>query len=393
MLDAGFNFDFIDAATIAKTGISYRVLILPGVERLPLTVYRQIEAYARNGGVVIATRSLPSRAPGLPETGSDTPKVREISESLFQGPAAKGVFVPDEKLLGKTLAQELKPDVKTLPPAPEVGFVHRKLPSADIYFLANTSNHPVSTTATFRASEPYAEWWDPSSGNISLAGTNSSLLLNLQPYQSRVLVFTAGNPPAPARFNATGSVAHHRQEVLDLGTDWTVTFSGLGRSFHLDTLHSWADEEETRFYSGTAVYEKNFSVTAKMVSPKISVYLDFGPGTAVEPPKSGDPHMRAWWDGPVREAAQVFVNDQPTGAIWKPPYELEISGELHPGQNHLKIIVGNLAINTLAGQSLPDRRLLNSRYGVRAIPQDLESLQPLPSGLLGPLRLVFQERP
>jgi hypothetical protein len=208
-----------------------------------------------------------------------------------------------------------------------------------------------------------------------------------------VLVFAADNPPAPARSKATGSMAHNRQDVLDLGTDWTVTFAGLGRSLHMDKLRSWADEEDTRFYSGTAVYERNFSVSAQMLSPKTSVYLDFGLGTAVEPPKSGDPHMRAWLDGPVREAAQVFVNDQAAGAIWKPPYELEISDKLHAGENHLKIVVGNLAINTMAGQSLPDRTLLNSKYGVRAIPQDMENLQPLPSGLLGPLRLVIEQEP
>ncbi len=393
VLDAGFNFDFIDAETIAKTGISYPVLILAGVERLSLSIYRQIETYARNGGIVIATRSLPSHAPGLQETESDTPQIRELSENLFHTPAGKGFFVSDEKLLGKALAEHVKPDVRTLPRAPEIGFVHRKLPSADLYFLANTSNQPVTTTTTFRASEAYAEWWDPCSGEISLASTSSGVPLDLQPYESRVLVFAAGHPPAAAQSKVRLSGSHPRQDVLDLGADWTVTFSGLGRTLHLDKLRSWAEEEETRFYSGTAVYQKNFSVSAKMLSPKIRVVLDFGPGTVVEPPQSGDPHMRAWLDGPVREAAQVFVNDQAIGSIWKPPYELEIAGGLHPGQNHLKIIVANLAINTLAGQSLPDRRLLNSRYGVRAIPQDMENLQPLPSGLLGPLQLVFQEKP
>jgi hypothetical protein len=393
VLDAGFNFDFIDAEAIAKTGVTYRVLILPGVERLPLSVYRQIATYVHNGGIVIATRSLPSHAPGLQETESDTPQVREISGNLFHPPSGKGIFVSDEKLLGQTLVQQLQPDLKTAPPAPEIGFVHRKLPSADIYFLANTTNHPVSTTATFRASEPYAEWWDPCTGNISPAGRNSSVPLTLQPYESAAIVFTPANPGAPAQFKKTLSGSPTRQDLLDLAADWTVTFAGLGRTFHLDKLGSWADKEETRFYSGTAIYEKNFSVSAKMVSPQTDVYLDFGPGTVVEPPPSGDPHMRAWLDGPVREAAQVWVNDQPAGAIWKPPYELEVSARLHPGQNHLKIMVGNLAINTLAGQSLPDHRLLNSKYGVRAIPQDMENLQPLPSGLLGALRLEIQEKP
>jgi hypothetical protein len=161
----------------------------------------------------------------------------------------------------------------------------------------------------------------------------------------------------------------------------------------MDKLRSWADEEETRFYSSKAVYEKNFSVSPKILNTRIRVYLDFGPGTVVERPQAGHPRMRAWLESPVREAAQVFVNDQAAGSIWKPPYELEISGTLHPGENHLRIIVGNLAINTLAGHSLPDYKLLSSKYGERFVPQDMENLQPLPSGLLGSLRLIIQEAP
>jgi hypothetical protein len=184
-----------------------------------------------------------------------------------------------------------------------------------------------------------------------------------------------------------------RRDLLDLGADWTVTFSDLGRTLHMDKLRSWADDEETRFYSGKAIYEKKFSVSPKILNPKIRVYLDFGPGNVVERPQTGHPRMRAWLDGPVREAAQVFVNDQAVGSIWKPPYKLEISGGLHPGENRLKIIVGNLAINTLAGHSLPDYKLLNRKYGERAVLQDMENLQPLPSGLLGPLRLLIQGAP
>ncbi len=393
ILDAGFSFDFIDSEAIAKTGIPYPVLILPGVERLPLATYRQIETYAHNGGIVIATRSLPSQAPGFLEADTDAPQVREISQNLFHALIGSGIFISDESQLGNALAQRVKPDLKTLPSSPEVGFVHRTLPSADIYFLANTSNRLVSTTATFRVSEPYAEWWDLSSGNISPAGTNSTVKLSLQPYESRVIVFSAGQPPAAARSKTMLGMSQPPREVLDLGADWTVTFSELGRTLHMDKPRSWTDDEETRFYSGKAVYEKEFTVSKKILNPRIRVYLDFGPGTVVERPQAGHPRMRAWLESPVREAAQVFVNDQAAGSIWKPPYILEISGSLHPGENHLRIVVGNLAINTLAGHSLPDDKLLNSKYGERFIPQDMENLQPLPSGLLGPLRLVIQEAP
>src|SRR2546430_3754873 len=393
ILDAGFNFDFIDAETIAKSGIPYPALILPGVERLPLATYRQSEAYAHNGGTVIATRNPPSRAPGLQEAQTDTSLEREISQELFHTSAAKGLFVPDEKQLGKTLTHSFIPDFTTSPHAPEIGFVHRKLPFADLYFLANTSNHPISTNATFRASQPHAEWWDPSSGNASQVSANSSVELNLQPYESRVIVFATGNSLATDQSKTRRSVSGPAREILDLEPDWTVTFANLGRTVHMDRLHSWADEEETRLYSGDAVYEKNFDVSPKILNSRVRVYLDFGSGTVVERPQNGHPRMRAWLESPVREAAQVVVNGQPAGSIWKPPYELEISGALRPGDNHLKITVENLAINWLAGRSLRNYRLLNNRYGERFAPQDMENLQPLPSGLLGPVRLVIQEVP
>ena len=57
-------------------------------------------------------------------------------------------------------------------------------------------------------------------------------------------------------------------------------------------------------------------------------------------------------------------------------------------QNKIRILVANTAMNYMAGQSLPDYRLLNLRYGERFQPQDMDKIQPLPSGLLGPMRLI-----
>jgi len=50
-------------------------------------------------------------------------------------------------------------------------------------------------------------------------------------------------------------------------------------------------------------------------------------------------------------------------------------------------VVGNTAINQLAGQSLPDYRLLNDRYGQRFVPQGMDHLQSLPSGIVSGLCL------
>jgi hypothetical protein len=387
ILDAGLNFDFIDAAAIDKIGITYPILILPNVKRLPLATYRKVEQYAQNGGVVIATRSIPSSAPGLRESETETPAIREVSQQLFRSPNAKGHFVSDERQLSVLLNQRLTPDVSTSPKSSALGFVHRKLASADVYFLANTSNRSISTTVTFRAPAKYAEWWDPFSGEVSPANAGPTVELQMQPYESRVLVFTSQPPSPKSGLKMRTGDQSVPSPTTDLGGGWTLTFPPLNRTIHMEKLRSWTDDENTQFYSGNAVYEKDFTAS---VPPGVRVYLDFGPGTVVEPQKP-EAHFRALLESPVREAAQVFVNGEDAGSIWKPPYRVEMTTLLHAGTNHLKIIVYNLAINTLSGRELPDYRLLNSRYGQRFVPQDMENLQPLPSGLLTTPRLVMEK--
>jgi hypothetical protein len=389
ILDAGFNLDFIDAEAIDKLGIQYPILILPGIERLPLATYQKIEAYARNGGIVIATRSLPSLAPGFRETKTDTPQVIEISQRLFQAAGAPGHFISDEHTLGAALASHLKPDVAMSTPISEIGFVHRKLPFADIYFLANTSNRAVDTQATFRVSEKYAEWFDPISGKFSACDSIAPVDVNLQPYESRALVFSNEKaasavtyPPAPESPPPT----------IDVSKDWNVIFPAPAATVHMDQLQSWTSDDATKFYSGLATYEKTIDISSDFLKNAPNVYLDFGPGTPLQPTGPRIPRTQAWIDSPVREAAQIFVNGEAAGYVWHPPYELDITERLHTGENRMKIVVGNLAINALAGHAPVDYRLLKSRYGERFVAQEMNNLQPVPAGILGPVGIVARNR-
>jgi len=115
---------------------------------VPLATLKKVAEYARKGGIVIATGRVPSLAPGFLEAKADTPQIRDLARALFEVAGAPGHLVKDDAKLGETLHGLLKPDV-TAPP--EIGFVHRKLPSRDnLYFLVNTSNHRVRGTLGFR---------------------------------------------------------------------------------------------------------------------------------------------------------------------------------------------------------------------------------------------------
>jgi hypothetical protein len=98
--------------------------------------------------------------------------------------------------------------------------------------------------------------------------------------------------------------------------------------------------------------------------------------------------MRAMLEGPVREAAIVYINGKRAGSVWCPPYRVDVSDLLQTGENRIRIVVANLAINELAKGPLPDYKALNAKYGERFQPQDMSHLEPQPSGLLGPVRLI-----
>ncbi len=384
ILSAGHNVDFIDAEAVQRVGISYPVLILPHVERLSPKTLRAIAAYIAGGGKVIAVGSTPSKAPGFKDAAAGTVEVQQLSHALFANPERAQVVAQDDDL-GAALQQFVKPDMRLSAGSSDVGFLHRKLNDADIYFIANTSNHGVTATASFLSARAYAASLDTSSG-AAYAFDPKTIALNLAPYESRVIVFSDTpidtQEPAP-----TGPM----KVIANLTHDWKIKFGGtsIERTEHIPT--SWADDPQTRFYSGVATYKKTLRLTEAELKGVHSLVLDFGAGT----PVAADPRIksgeRALLDGPIREAAVVTINGQRAGSVWHPPYTLNVTKQMHAGENTVEVQVANTAINLLAGRAPADYHLLNARYGERFTPQDMNNLQPLPSGMLGPVHLLEEK--
>lgn len=403
ILDAGMNFDYVDSGLINRMissrvesgGLRYPVLVLPGIERMPVATYRAIEGYATGGGLVIALRRLPSRAPGFKTAAADTQEVQRISRELFQ-PGGPGHFLADPTQLSGLLRRLRTPDVTFSVPTQAVGFVHRRISSdTDLYFFANTGNRTVHTRAVFRMPGRLTgrriEEWDPFSAAATQVGDGSSVALALEPYESKVVVLTEGQGPSMSQAQSA-EAAVQLPAPLDLSRGWNVSFDSISHSATMQNLHSWTEDAATEFYSGQASYTKEFDLPAGYLEgfrkQGWELDLDFGPGSAVAPDSRMRDGMRAWLESPVREAALVSVNGSPAGSVWRPPYRVEIGRLLQPGRNRIEIIVGNLAINSLAGRASPDYRLLYSRYGQRFSPQNMNNLAPLPAGILGPVRIV-----
>jgi len=395
IFEAGYNLDFFDDTILSDAKISdgilslgatdHKIVVLPGVERMPIESLRKLDEFVRSGGIVVATRRLPSVVPGLQVSNKEQDELKAIVGRLFDGSNRSVKLVANEDELGPALKPLLQPDANITPSGKDFGVVHRKTADADIYFVANTSNQTRNVHIDFRASGK-PEVWDALTGRSVAAdvtkdgGSPTQIALNFEPYRSYVVVFS-NQSSAPQAVTLTETAAS-----IDLSSDWSVVY-GSQSPVRLPNLQSWSDNESTKYFSGTARYERNIEISEEFLRSGKAIRLDLGLPVElpIQPLRNG---MRTWIDPPVREAAVIYVNGQRAGSLWCPPYNLDVTSLLRPGKNSLRIIVGNTALNYMAGHKLPDYKLLNLRYGERFQPQDMDKIQTLPSGLTGSVRLI-----
>jgi hypothetical protein len=278
----------------------------------------------------------------------------------------------------------------------DVGAIERRIDGGSIVFVANTSNEPRDLRVSIAgAANGRVEEWDAVSGAAHPAESDErgAVRMALAPYESRLLV-TTHDRPAGRR----GSPARRSQPSADRGRlldRWRVAVGGytiqMGLLGDPDRMQGWDEQPHTRYFSGVGTYETSFAAGPTFRPGASRVWLDFGEGARVSSARAGERAsnngFRAMLDPPIREAAVIEVNGQRVGSLWTPPYRVEITSAVRAGENLLRVMVGNTAMNHMAGQARPDYRLLNLRYGERFVAQDMEAVQPLPSGLTAPVRV------
>jgi hypothetical protein len=258
----------------------------------------------------------------------------------------------------------------------------------------------VDIGAGFASKFKSAEAWDPDT-TVATAASTGAQPIHLEPYESRIFIFSNTLPaPKPAAKMETAPLA-------DLSTDWKVSFVSTNKTVTEATLTDWTADPTTIHYSGEAVYSRDFTLAA---APSGPVFLEVDGGKAVsgapnnpappEPRALGpnglpdpritrpEPRNFAYYDAPIREAALVTINGAPAGALWHPPYRLDVSKLLKPGQNHIEIHVYNTALNAWSALPPHDYGPLIAKYGDKFQMQDLNKVMPISSGLLGTVHLM-----
>jgi hypothetical protein len=215
--------------------------------------------------------------------------------------------------------------------------LHRSMPEAEIFFVRNTGQRFDSRACTFNVSRNIStgkpQLWNAYTGEISEAGTTGSgdVILSLEKDESVFVVFPAGETHyATAAARAEHASPRQTTEQKVAGK-WRVTFiPKTGGEPFTKTLDEPVDfsresDERLKYFSGTAVYEKEISIRKGRHS---AVVLDLGA---------------------VYDMAEVEVNGTPAGVLWMAPFRIDITGYVKPGNNTLKIKVTNTWQNRLIG--------------------------------------------
>ena len=160
--------------------------------------------------------------------------------------------------------------------------------------------------------------------------------------------------------------------VENLSGSWDVHFDtawGGPAQVRFDTLQSWTAFAESgiKYYAGTAVYKKMFTIDAARL-PDTKVLLDLGN---------------------VLEMASIKINGYAMPVRWYAPFRFDVTGQVKAGSNTLEVEVVNLWPNRLIGDGRlpPEKRLTRTNIMKYNTPGADSLLRT--SGLLGPVQVSF----
>lgn len=379
---------------------------------------RHLRELVRAGATVLGGK--PRWSPSLSDRARADREVGELADELWgktEASAGEQAVGSGRVIWGRTLDEALKavncPPAFTAKGASTVLFAQRATGDAQIFFLSNQAGKDVQFTGVFRAAAGMVpELWDPATGGREAAAVYRAdagtveLPLCLGPRGSVFVVFRKmperdhwvsisrdGVPVGaavdfriemdraasrlaawtPGRYELLAA-SGRKQTVevlsvpaaLDLSADWEVSFEALNRKQKFDKLVSWTTlpEEELRNFSGSVIYRKRFNWS----SSATRVDLDLGE---------------------MKNIAEVTLNGTAVGLLWKPPFRLDVTQALKPGENELVVRVTNLLVNRITGDYAlpPEQRHMHAFGAIEQYRAGAEKDGLLPSGLFGPVAL------
>ena len=353
----GFDTDYISDQYLEMTkvkggkiktqGASYKAIIVPDVQYIPVESLAKLVSLAKDGATVIFADRLPCDVPGLHDLDARRAKLNDVLKKI---PVHQPFSTFDKKTLGKGqifsgtdyehLLQATSAKTEELPVKYGVKMLRRSNADGHHYFIAMLQNKTIDGWIKLAVEAKSAMIFDPltgESGKANLRNSNgqAEVYLQLEPGQSLIVkTFSSKDIEAPVyHFYQKGAP----QEIIG---DWTFRFTDgqpdIAGEFQMSgTPVSWTElpNEDATVYAGTGRYTVNFE----------------GRGGADE-----------WLLdlGNLCESARVRINGQDAGIVWSLPFTMKIGKYMNSGMNTLELDVTNLPANRIRDY---DKRDVNWR--------------------------------
>ena len=370
-------------------GIEYCALLFPGSHKMApnkivsLAVAEKMLQLIQDGATVLVG-DKPTEMPGL-QIDNNQDKWQKTVDAIWNHKntetswkIGKGIVIQlpylgnDFAELGMTqdiFFPELKRE--------EVGtmaWTHRKSADEDIYFLSNQLEDKRILTASFRISGKIPKWYNPVTDKTTVLQNwrqengRAIVDLSLVENESGFVIFSSKSNEKIAQSNANWS---DFETVETLDEKWNLqfddAFNGPHKPLIVNKLFDWSTSEieSVKYYSGTAVYTKEFQFKGKL---KDQFWLDLGT---------------------IANIAEVKINGKDCGTLWTFPYKVNISDALQKGKNTIEIKITNTWANRIMGdQKLPEKE----RFTWSLARYRLEGNDLLKAGLLGPVIIIKEKK-
>ncbi|GEC70829.1 DNA-binding protein [Flavobacterium flevense] len=377
-------------------GIEYGALLFPGSRRMApnkiisLAVAKKIIQLVKEGATVFIDEK-PTATPSF-QTDSEAKQWRAVVDELWAKPNnvtknnsgsvswkhGKGTVIVlpfldnDFSKIG-IQADVLFSDAKNNDRG-SIAWTHRKNGDEEIYFLSNQIEEKRQIEVSFRITEKIPVFYNPVTdkssalANWKIENGRTIIPLELDKNESGFVIFkeeTSNTSGKGTQNNADFETIQTIEENWELQFD--AEFKGPKEVVKINQLFDWStsENENIKYYSGTAVYKKDFVWNGKNAD---KIWIDLGV---------------------IANIAEVTVNGIGCGTIWTFPYRTDISKALKKGKNTITIKVTNTWANRLIGdQKLPEKDRLTwttARYRL------VESENLLKAGLLGPVTIVKEK--
>jgi hypothetical protein len=376
----GYTFDYISDAILQRiemgkedlvvAGSRYKAIVVPSCTYMPFATLHQLAQLEKSGATVIFMDRLPERVPGL---ASHWEFGHRFQVLLQRQPFKHITPLSDPGKLEQVLAgREVRREAMG---QHGLRFLRKKNPEGHLYFITNLSATPVDAWLPVAVPATGSLLLDPMHGKSGVAAVRRNgqgqqeVWLQLQPGESRILRTSASSFAAPPwkYYQAAG-------QPVALQGEWQLKFLEGGPELPQETtlrdLVSWTEtgDPQARHFSGTAVYTLTFD----------------------RPEQQAEGYLLQF--DQIAASAQVWVNGAYAGALVALPWQLDLGGKLKKKKNTLRIEVTNLDANRIihldqtdpSWKKFTDINIVDINYK----PFDASKNEPLPSGLIGQVRLV-----